>query len=331
VKRVLVKSGLAAAALRLVSGRRTPRAVIIRYHAIRPTPALEKSVIPPGICHTSEQLRAHLIVLRKHFRPLALPELLRILDSGEAPPPRSVVLTFDDGFADNYLVAAPILDEFGIKASFFLTTGLIGTAGVPWFCATQWMFDHATASTWTEPTFGRRWTLSDGKSRTAARYDANLVCAAATLAQRTAYLAELQQQLASPLMPLDAPLMLDWRQARALLDAGHQVDSHTVSHPNMALLSRSDAQWEASESRSTLRSELGAGGSVFCYPNPFGQPNVNTLTREVLRAAGYSAALLVQPGTIDGGTDRLSLPRIASPADAAAFRLFIERHLAGFA
>jgi peptidoglycan/xylan/chitin deacetylase (PgdA/CDA1 family) len=65
------------------------------------------------------------------YRVIALDKLYHSLVSGEALPARSVVLTFDDGFADNYTQAYPILQKFGFPATIFLTVGFIGTAELP--------------------------------------------------------------------------------------------------------------------------------------------------------------------------------------------------------
>jgi peptidoglycan/xylan/chitin deacetylase (PgdA/CDA1 family) len=331
MKRLLLDTGLASRAVRLAGRlrRREPRALIIRYHAILEPDAPAAAVVPAGISHTPAQLQGHLEVLRRHFNILAVQDLVTHLEEGRPLPDRSVVLTFDDGFADNLVVAAPLLARYDVRAGFFLTTGLIGTSQVPWFVHTLWLFTHATAVRWIDPTFGREWPLDTPTARTAARRAANLACAAATATERAIYLQQLEHSLAAPPLPLQQPLMLDWQQAAQLRDAGHCVDSHTVTHPNMALLSWQDALAEAALSRSHLREHLGVGGDVFCYPNPFGKPNADTLTREILRHAGYRAALLVDAGLVGARTDLLGLPRVHSPPEAQRFHLALERHFAG--
>lgn len=331
MKELLLRTQVAANGVRMLAAVKSAatRAIVVRYHAISPEQAPARALIPPGINHTPEQLRDHLRMLTRHFQIISPQELLSRLQERREMPPRAVVLTFDDGFADNFTQAAGVLDEFRVRAGFFLTTGLIGTPDVPWFCATLWAFAHAQVGEWTEPTFGRRWDLGTPLGRTAARHAANLAGAAAGAGERQHYLENLFRDLAAPPIPGDEPLMMDWPQARSLSSAGHFIDSHSVTHPNMALLSRADAYWEASESVRQLRERLGEGGRMFCYPNPFGKPIHDTMTAEILRAVGYSAALLTDAGAIHAGTAPYALPRLSSPPDPDRFRFSLERHFAG--
>jgi peptidoglycan/xylan/chitin deacetylase (PgdA/CDA1 family) len=62
------------------------------------------------------------------YRPLRLDAVRAALD-GRVPPPRGVVLTFDDGYEDNYTVAFPILKKYGWTGTFFVVTSTIGTRG----------------------------------------------------------------------------------------------------------------------------------------------------------------------------------------------------------
>lgn len=62
------------------------------------------------------------------YHVLSLDRLLGHLESGEPPPPRSVVITFDDGFVDTLTLAAPALERFGFPATVFVVTGEVGGA-----------------------------------------------------------------------------------------------------------------------------------------------------------------------------------------------------------
>jgi peptidoglycan/xylan/chitin deacetylase (PgdA/CDA1 family) len=79
-----------------------------------------------------EQFRWQMRYLAEHgHQVLPLAELYRALNAGQTLPQRSVVLTFDDGFADNYIRAYPILREHAFPATIFLTVGFIGAATLP--------------------------------------------------------------------------------------------------------------------------------------------------------------------------------------------------------
>lgn len=98
---------------------KTAKAVpVLMYHHVSPTPGL--------VTITPENFRAQMRWLAEHgYATIGCADLARFL-AGEPLPAKSVLLTFDDGYLDNYVYAHPILAEFGLKAALFLITGSIG-------------------------------------------------------------------------------------------------------------------------------------------------------------------------------------------------------------
>jgi peptidoglycan/xylan/chitin deacetylase (PgdA/CDA1 family) len=113
---------LASSVLETVHRNRRPR--ILYYHRVDDDDQ-RSCVRPEQFSNQMEYLSAHA------YRVIDLEELRRTLVTGRALPAQSVVLTFDDGFADNYIQAYPILRRFGFPATIFLTVGFIGTAELP--------------------------------------------------------------------------------------------------------------------------------------------------------------------------------------------------------
>ena len=70
--------------------------------------------------------------LRKHCHVLSLDQFLEIQKSGEALPPKSTIVSFDDGFRNNYSIAAPIREEHQIPAVFFISSGVVSTDIMFW-------------------------------------------------------------------------------------------------------------------------------------------------------------------------------------------------------
>jgi peptidoglycan/xylan/chitin deacetylase (PgdA/CDA1 family) len=60
------------------------------------------------------------------YRVIALESFMKTLSENKTPPPKTIVLTFDDGLKNFYSDAFPILDEFGFKATVFLVTDFCG-------------------------------------------------------------------------------------------------------------------------------------------------------------------------------------------------------------
>lgn len=95
---------------------------VLMYHHVSPNPGLV-TVAP-------ETFRAQMSWLAHHgYRSVGGDDLAAFL-GGDALPPKSVMITFDDGYADNFIHAYPALREYGLKALLFLITGWIGDGPV---------------------------------------------------------------------------------------------------------------------------------------------------------------------------------------------------------
>ena len=60
------------------------------------------------------------------YTPISLAELFAAGSNGEKLPPRPVIITFDDGYEDNYLTALPIMEKYNMKATIFVIAGQVG-------------------------------------------------------------------------------------------------------------------------------------------------------------------------------------------------------------
>ncbi len=119
------------------------RALVVCYHSVN---VLGDS---PLICRP-DAFERYCEFFRRFFEPISLAELASRLRDGRDIS-RTVTLTFDDGYLDNYEVAAPILERHGLPATFFVTTSFLGTDHQAWWdteagVTSRWMtWDHARA------------------------------------------------------------------------------------------------------------------------------------------------------------------------------------------
>lgn len=119
------------------------RAMIIAFHRI------DDRYVGNPISYPVDGFQRFCLFFKKHFDVVTLDELLDDLEQGRSIRGK-LVITFDDGYRDNFTTAAPILSELDLPATFFITTGFIGTDRVPWWdqeagIASEWM-------TWEEVT-----------------------------------------------------------------------------------------------------------------------------------------------------------------------------------
>jgi peptidoglycan/xylan/chitin deacetylase (PgdA/CDA1 family) len=126
---------------------------------------------------------------------------------------------------------------------------------------------------------------------------------------RTEHTRRLLDQAEVPKLP---SLMLTTEQLRSLRRHGISVGAHTVTHPILTTLEDTEAQREVAQSKADLEAITGEAVELFAYPN--GRPGVDYDARhvEIVKNAGFKAAVSTAWGVGRGGTDLYQLPRFTS-------------------
>lgn len=102
------------------------RAIIVAFHRI------DDRYPDNPISYSVSGFRRFCVFFKKYFDVVPFDELIDDLEMGR-PIAGKLVITFDDGYRDNYTTAAPILRDLGLPATFFIATGFIGSDKVPWW------------------------------------------------------------------------------------------------------------------------------------------------------------------------------------------------------
>lgn len=248
------------------------------------------------------------------FDVLPLDRAVAALQAGKLPP-RALAITFDDGYADNYTVALPVLQRFGMHATFFVASGFVD-GGRMW---NDTVIEAIRACRVAEVDLTLLGLGRHELSSPAARRQAidQLLPQIKYLApeERLACVGRIAESCeAAP--PDD--LMMTSSQLRALHGAGMTIGGHTRSHPILARLADGDHA-EIEGGKADLEAILGSRLSLFAYPN--GKPGTDYLACHagMARDAGYAAAVTTAPGVARQGSDVFQLPRF-TPWDRTALR-----------
>ena len=194
-------------------------------------------------CNT-EVFEAFVRFFGRFFEVIPLSELLRRLEMGGILL-GTLAITFDDGYWGNATIAAPILEQHGQRACFFVTTQWVGTNHVPWWDA--------------EKNIPTRW--------------------------------------------------MTWDHVRALRAAGHDIGSHTETHPDLGIVPPEVARREISAGSSRVDAELGEHSGLFAYPFG-GRKHMSAENQAVVNQLGLRCCLSAYGGTVRVGDDPLRLKRI---------------------
>jgi CelD/BcsL family acetyltransferase involved in cellulose biosynthesis/peptidoglycan/xylan/chitin deacetylase (PgdA/CDA1 family) len=267
------------------------------------------------------QLERELRIVSRQYRIVSLAEAVRRLTDG-GPPGPVVVITFDDGYEDNYRVAYPILRKYGIPATIFLATGSIDSGEPLWFERLALALKKCKcASVELGLAVPRRFPLRNDAERLRANDEIYTFLRQLPDADRRRYLDEILHELDG----LDASerngKMLNWDQIRFLKANGIGFGGHTVTHPFVSKLELECASWEASECKRRIEAETQEAVEFFAYPSGR-EVDFSEWNKQVIQNAGYRAAVSTLWGVNDPATDRLQLrrgqPWELSPAAFAA-------------
>jgi peptidoglycan/xylan/chitin deacetylase (PgdA/CDA1 family) len=321
------KAILASGALRLAGALHAPAAAILMYHSVLPDPAAQADSLG-GIIHSEVEFRAQMELLAREFHPLSLDEMVKRFHAGQHLPKRSVVVTFDDGYTDNYEVAMPILDRFSIPAVFYATVDCVENKKLPWPSRLRFAFRKTKLTGWIDP-LSKSWNLSDPPHREQAYLAACDDCCQLSGPAQGEFVKRIEQGLKTCLPVESGSLMMTYEQLRGLTLHGHIVGSHTMTHPNMAQVKPEEAERELAESKHRLELQLGMPIDHFSYPCPALSPHWNEQTVEQSRGLGYETAVTTDSGLARQGDNLLCLKRLRPTKTQPGLRWNLESAFAG--
>ncbi|WP_164718101.1 polysaccharide deacetylase family protein [Colwellia sp. Arc7-635] len=208
----------------------------------------------------------HIQYIKKHFTVVTLDDLAEIL-KGKITDKRYALITFDDGYIDNYSKAFPILLENKISATFFLATNFINNAEIPWWDRIAYLVRHAQVDEIKLNNWPDRITLSKEDVPTSIRkvLDVVKINNGSTIEE---ILIELHQKLQTPNSKFcdQEPLFMTWDMAREMSAAGMEFGSQTCSHRILSHLSIEEQDYEAKTSKELIETELNTSIKAFAYP-----------------------------------------------------------------
>ncbi|HYV15728.1 MAG TPA: polysaccharide deacetylase family protein [Conexibacter sp.] len=213
---------------------------------------------------TAEGFDEQLAFLARHVDVIGPHDLPAVAAAGRG---RFVLLTFDDGYRDNYEIAYPLLRRHRLEATFFLSTGFLDRPHIAWWDELAWMVRTARTAV-VEPSEWLPQAVPLDGDREAAI--AALVRAYKALQgdQDAPYLEHVAAATgAGRCTPAHADGMwMTWAMARELRDGGMTIGGHTVSHPLLARLSEAEQEREVGGCARRLREELDLPMRWFSYP-----------------------------------------------------------------
>jgi peptidoglycan/xylan/chitin deacetylase (PgdA/CDA1 family) len=263
---------------------------------------------------TSEDFETQIDTIKRNFQVIGLNDLDAALQHRRD---RYVMITFDDGYRDNYTNAFPVLKSHGIPATFFITTGFLDIPMIPWWDEIAWMVRTSPL----EALDVNEWTKTpvpfDSPHREAAISRLLALYKILPGAVTEQFLNFLADALKSGRCPnhVAKELWMTWDMIREMRRSGMAFGGHTDTHPVLANIRREQQDREIGTCRRRLMEELDEPIDAFSYPVG-GPKSFNADTRELLVQHGFKWAFTFIRGYCPRGQqDRLTLPRTAIETD----------------
>jgi peptidoglycan/xylan/chitin deacetylase (PgdA/CDA1 family) len=297
-------------------GRKDRRMLILTYHRVRDCP---DPVWPwdPDRQEFISQMR----VIKEYFNPLTISEAMELIDKEELPE-RAVCLTFDDGYADNYEIAFPILSDLKITATFFIATGYLN-GGEMWNDRVLEVVRQIEPGTYDFGQLGEIRVLENSEKSEIASQLLNQMKYMPS-AERDQLSRKLAQEFG--IRNNDQVMMSD-RMVSEMHRNGLEIGSHTVSHPILAQLSLAEAKKEIHDSKVYLESLLDTRIRSFAYPNGKSGTDLTERDIDIVRESGYQVSVTTDWGPAIPSSNRFALPRIGIYGNNSA-KLLVKMGLA---
>ena len=240
------------------------------------------------------------------FNVISLGEAANRLSS-DTLQANSLVITFDDGYADNAEVALPILQRHGLRATFFISTGFLD-GGRMWNDSVIECLRHTQKQTLDLGEFGLGNVHLDSAETRRHTIEALLLqIKYLTLEERDKAISRLQRLCDLGKLPSD--LMMCTEHVRQLHAAGMECGGHTVNHPILQTLSLDAARDEIALGKRHLEAIIDAPIDVFAYPNGKPDQDYSAEHARLVENLGFRCAVTTAKGAAQAGDDLYQIPR----------------------
>lgn len=240
---------------------------VLNYHRIGDPDLPTFDTFRPNISATPEQFNAQMDYVGRWFNVVSVQDVLNWLDGHTNLPPFAALISFDDGYLDNYRHAYPILRAHQFPAVIFLATDHIGTDRPFFWDLAAYCFHHTRHRSISFPDGdARHWTDVESRMLAAQAWTEQLKSLPES--EKGHWVEKLPAQLDVSIPPgFFQNLMLTWDLVREMRQNGIDFGAHSMRHPILTRIPLDAAEAEVAGSKSRIEAELGRPVHSFAYPN----------------------------------------------------------------
>lgn len=293
------------------------RVIVLMYHRVLPEELFDQSCSHPGIIVSLQSFQKHLKFLKKHFTLLSADTFVSVIGNKIPFPSRSCLITFDDGWYDNYQYAYPVLKREKISAIIFLSTGFINSDKIFWQERLVFLLSKIYSQSKGNPDLKKSyrkilqiWGLDGIFNKEVYNIKTILFRYVDNFKKKKIDISKLLNELeflvtdVPELHPVDR--FMTWQDVGEMKRNGISFGSHGVNHYRFTEIDTESINSELQISKKMLHEKLGDDPYSFSYPN--GDFNKEAL--ELVSCNNYKVAFGTTQGRIKSDDPPFSLKRI---------------------
>jgi peptidoglycan/xylan/chitin deacetylase (PgdA/CDA1 family) len=299
--------------LRRAKGKILP---VLAYHRVNLLPGADYPFSGGTISAGPDEFDRQMAFVSRRFDVINFGILSELLSSGAALPANPLIITFDDGYADNYDVAFKILLKYKLTATIFVSTSFIDSGEPFWHDKLHYILRSTLRKIVTFDSGRYKVTINHAKRHEAIESISHIFGSVPDK-DRVRFFQELEEQskvdMPPDLLKLVAPL--NWGRIREMSACGIEFGSHTVSHPHLSRMTEDEIMSELVTSKAVIREK--AGVEVISVAYPFGSYNETVMKCAKRSGHRFGIAYEHDVWRLDK-TDVFAIPRIHVERDVAS-------------
>ncbi|MEW6334633.1 MAG: tetratricopeptide repeat protein [Thermodesulfobacteriota bacterium] len=272
--------------------------IVLNYHRVRPVDPPFATEFEDGVYTlNADQFNLQIKWLKHNTLILSENELIDCYRDGIFFPPKTsapcVMITFDDGYRDNYTIAYPILKHYDVPAILFVTTQMVNTRQVPWWDVIAYLIKRCAKPFITYD--NQPFPMGDSKADAIAHFQ---LLMKKEQYEHTKYLIQDLSDACEVPLP-DAQLqdreILTWEQIQEMAQGQIAFGSHTHTHRVLSTINASSQKEEMILSKLIIEKNIGQPVLSICYP--CGEPQyITEETAEIAASSGYMLGFTANTG-----------------------------------
>lgn len=277
--------------------------------------------------------REQLIFIKRHYQAISIDDLVLSLRERKQLPERSVLLTFDDGFMNNYKVAFPLLTEFNLPAVIYLTTDYIDTDQHLWFDELFLSLKTALENQIDLESIEELFSVFDLPNDLAELYPLlSNQLKRKPLEERLRLISKLKNKSPAKLDPMHENFnLLTWKQVKEMQASGLiSFGVHTATHRIVSELDQEEWHNEIAAPKKRLSEILNTEIATFCYPNGIPNLDFNKKHEQYLLEQGYVCSFSTAESLSDAHYEPFRIARVPVGNDLSSEKDFFKLQTSGF-